>query len=58
MLLAGARGDFVAWLEACKEELPLVFFSLMRLRAVTILQETDRKETMIRLIAGIEDSAF
>ena len=34
--------DFISWLENCEENLPLTFFSLKRLRPVTMLDEPDR----------------
>jgi len=39
--------DFVAWLEAYTEDLPMAFFSLRRLRPVTMLQEPERKGALL-----------
>jgi hypothetical protein len=41
--------DFISWLEACEEELPLTFFSLKRLRPVTMLDEPDRRPELVAL---------
>ena len=49
-LLARLPADFLAWLEACTEKLPLTFFSLKRLRPVTLLDEADRKAALLALI--------
>ena len=41
--------DFISWLETCEEELPLTFFSLKRLRPVTMLDEPDRRPELVVL---------
>lgn len=48
-LLTRLPADFVAWLETCTEELPVAFFSLRRLRTVTILEEAKRKDALLTL---------
>lgn len=38
--------DFIAWLENCTEEAPLRFFSLKRLRPVTLLSVDQQREAL------------
>jgi hypothetical protein len=49
-LLNRLPADFVAWLEACtQEDLPMAFFSLRRLRPVTMMLEPERKRALLEL---------
>lgn len=48
-LLKRLPTDFISWLETCEEELPLTFFSLKRLRPVTMLDEPDRRPELVAL---------
>lgn len=48
-LLTRLPADFVAWLEACTEDLPMAFFSLRRLRPVTMMPEAERKAALLEL---------
>ncbi|TWT58322.1 hypothetical protein KOR42_16960 [Thalassoglobus neptunius] len=48
-LLNRLPADFISWLENCEEELPLTFFSLKRLRPVTMLDEPDRRPELLVL---------
>jgi hypothetical protein len=49
-LLKRLPQDFIAWLENCTEEAPLRFFSLKRLRPVTLLSG-DRQQQALRDLA-------
>jgi hypothetical protein len=49
-LLKRLPRDFIAWLESCTEEAPLRFFSLKRLRPVTLLSG-DRQQQALRDLA-------
>lgn len=48
-LLTRLPADFVEWLEACTEDLPMTFFSLRRLRPVTMMSEPERKGALLEL---------
>lgn len=39
----------MVWLEACTEDLPIAFFSLRRLRPVTMMPEPERKGSLLEL---------
>ena len=41
--------DFVNWLEHCKEDVPVRFFSQKRLRPVTVLDESVQREALLNL---------